>query len=98
MERHTHALGRVILDGNFDRSMTVPQALIESATAVESTLEFFFKRCDTIAECSLHGEDQPAIWDTLLTKADQGTLLKSPSLQCNSTPCEWQSERLIFTV
>lgn len=95
-ERYPHTLGRMVFDGNVGYSLSGPQAFFESATAVESTLEFFFKWCNTTEECKLHGEDQPAIWDALLEKADQGTLLKSPSLQCNSTPCQVQSEQFIL--
>lgn len=75
--RYPDTVGRVVIDGNLDHSMTVPQATISLASALEDTLEYFFKWCNTTTDNALYGQDQRAVWDSILKHADEGTLVNS---------------------
>ncbi len=63
--------------------MTVPQSFLELATGLETSLEFFFRWCNTTTECALYGQDQGDVWDGILALADAGNLTVPG---CQDTP------------
>ncbi|KAJ9602052.1 hypothetical protein H2200_013412 [Cladophialophora chaetospira] len=73
-EKFPDKVGRMVLDGPYDRHLSLETSLSTAAVGVESTLNDFFRWCNTTTDCVLHGRDQAAIWDALGASSDAGTL------------------------
>ncbi|KAK5991722.1 Serine protease Hip1-like protein [Cladobotryum mycophilum] len=72
-------VGRMILDGVLDHSATEVPSLVTETTTIENTLNEFFKWCNTTSDCAFHGQDLPAIFDTLIDNANKKPI---PAPQC----------------
>ncbi|VUC33462.1 unnamed protein product [Clonostachys rosea] len=94
---YPHTVGRMVIDGNLDHSMTVPQAVISLANALEDTLEYFFKWCNTTTDNALHGKDQHAVWDGILKHADEGTLIAAACEETGNCNSSITADAFIYT-
>lgn len=77
-------VGRMVLDGMADRHFSDEMYLATAAVGLESTVNDFFRWCNTTAECALYGRDQAAIFDAVVAAAESGTL---HAQNCSGGPC-----------
>jgi pimeloyl-ACP methyl ester carboxylesterase len=62
-------IGRFVLDGVTDHTVSEVGFATDAAVTLEITLDKFFEWCNTTEECALHGLDAASIWDNLLAQA-----------------------------
>ncbi|KAI2620604.1 hypothetical protein GGR54DRAFT_647502 [Hypoxylon sp. NC1633] len=68
-ETFPHNVGRIVLDGVFDRAISREALLLEGAVGYESTLNRFSQWCNETTSCALHGRDVPAMFDEIVASA-----------------------------
>ena len=89
-ELYPNNVGRMVLDGNVDHSLSETSALHAESSTYEDALNQFFLWCNTIAtleECPLKGRDLPNVFDQLVATANKSPI---PALECSgnaSSPC-----------
>ncbi|KAI1373933.1 alpha/beta hydrolase fold-domain-containing protein [Hypoxylon crocopeplum] len=86
-ETFPHRVGRMVLDGVFDRAKSDETLLLTGASGYESTLNRFFEWCNETSSCALHGRDAPAIFDQLVAS----TPLSVP--ECEGKACKTSISR-----
>jgi pimeloyl-ACP methyl ester carboxylesterase len=101
-EKFPDKVGRMVLDGVYDRHLSLETYLSTGAVGSETTLEDFFRWCNTTTDCALYGRDQAAIWDGVAAAADAGTLRVQ---SCAGVPCAnngivapWQFRGLLYSL
>ncbi|KAI4242555.1 MAG: hypothetical protein L6R40_003936 [Gallowayella cf. fulva] len=73
---------RMALDGIVDHTQDETTTLNGEATAYETTLDQFFAWCNTTTNCTLHGQDAAAVYESILGSAEEQPIA-APG--CNST-------------
>jgi pimeloyl-ACP methyl ester carboxylesterase len=76
-------VGRIVLDGLIDHSVSDVTALADEASTYERELNRFFTWCDQTTACALHGPGAAKTWDAVIAKADQAPL---PAPGCTKPP------------
>jgi hypothetical protein len=93
-ETFPNEVGRMILDGFWDRYLSPELTIITQAITADAFMNDFFSWCNTTSECALHGRDQAGIFNALLASAEAGTfhtdgLGPSTSFQYNGIVSPW---------
>ncbi|KIW16816.1 hypothetical protein PV08_04006 [Exophiala spinifera] len=81
-------IGRMVLDGGVDPSLSEYQSYIHGNWAMNDELERFFEWCDYNSSCALHSNSSnsstAAIWDTLIARANEKPI-PAPGCAANAT-------------
>lgn len=88
-ELYPENVGRMVLDGDVDHSLSETSALHAEVSTYEDTLNQFFNWCNdtaTAAECPFKGQNLPQIFDDLIENADNSPI-PAPGCSGNSAPC-----------
>jgi pimeloyl-ACP methyl ester carboxylesterase len=90
-ELYPENVGRMLLDGNVDHSLSETSALHAEVSTYEDTLNQFFDWCISTAtetECppKLHGQNLPKVFDELVLSADKSPI-PAPGCAGNSSGC-----------
>ncbi|KAI1394336.1 alpha/beta hydrolase fold-domain-containing protein [Hypoxylon trugodes] len=81
-------VGRMVLDGMNERSLSDTDSIIGEAVAYEASLNDFFRWCNTTTDCVMHGRDLPTIWDSLVDAAAKKPLAAPGCLnETRAPPC-----------
>jgi pimeloyl-ACP methyl ester carboxylesterase len=73
-ERYPARVRAIALDSNEDHSLGTRSLLETSAVSAQESFDQFVAWCDRDKTCVLHGQDIPALWSDLLTRAAHGEL------------------------
>lgn len=89
---YPNLVGRMVLDGNVDHSLSETSALLAEVTTYENTLHQFFNWCNTTAtveECPFHNKNLPRLFKNLIAKAKKNPI---PAPGCKGDPGHCKSQ------
>lgn len=86
-ELYPENVGRFALDAILDHSTTEQVSLLLDSTAFETTLEQFFKWCDTTDDCVLKGNDTASTFDKVVDETFKSPI-RAQSCLPSPAPCE----------
>ncbi|GAA2805312.1 alpha/beta hydrolase [Crossiella cryophila] len=73
-ERFPNRVRALLLDSVVDHSLDTEEFVTTGAASAEDSFNAFVKWCADTQSCALHGEDLPALFDTLYERAKRGEL------------------------
>jgi len=76
-------VGRMVLDGLIDHSVSDVTALADEASTYERELDRFFAWCNQTTACALHGPGAANTWNAVIAKAEHAPL---PAPGCTKPP------------
>ncbi|KAG9235189.1 hypothetical protein BJ875DRAFT_483477 [Amylocarpus encephaloides] len=80
-------IGRMVLDGITDVSLPGTAQLLIKSNTYESTLNEFFKWCNTTIQCALINQDAPGIFDKLIGTANTNPIPAPGCSPLSEHPC-----------
>jgi pimeloyl-ACP methyl ester carboxylesterase len=96
-ENFSRNLRVMALDSPLDHTRTARQFMTEEAAGGEATLLQFADWCDRVAGCSLHGRNVPALFDSLMSRGDKGTLVETATgIHVTSFLLSYNVQRLLY--
>ena len=91
-------IGRMVLDGITDHTISEVGFLTSAAVTLEITLEKFFEWCDSTEECALHGMDPATVWDDLIAAAQKAPIPAPGCVETGACRSDATAEEIIFMV
>jgi pimeloyl-ACP methyl ester carboxylesterase len=97
-ELYPENVGRMVLDGITDHSVSEISNIASVSVGLEITLNKWFEWCNTTTDCVLHGQDAAGIFDKVVVSADLNPIPAPGCLQTNLCRSDVSGEEIIIAV